>query len=146
MSERDIDGVSGRDRLAEAMANVAQNEAERRLATEYKAMLDLVYATREKSSEVYWKIRELSSPKRLRNIMKIRRLRSEDRRIAMQINSLERRIRSFGESEVFRSLSERATCFQFETARTEGKAALAKHREQMLAELNQKIQGEPQRK
>lgn len=76
-SERDVDSVSNRSLLADALESTVKDEIERKRLMEYKETIAEIEATQDKLTEIRAKIKELSFAKGPRDTKAIHALRFE---------------------------------------------------------------------
>ena len=127
--DRDIDSVSNRSLLANALEGVAQNDIERNKIQEYKGKIDLINAEERKLSELNEKIKDLSFSKGPKDTKAIRDLQFEARQTANRINTYDKQLLRLEASKPLQDVLTREKRQAYKRAEQKGKEALAAYRE-----------------
>ena len=135
-SDRDLDSVSNRTLLADALESTVKDEIERKRLTEYKEAITEIESAQEQLTELRAKIKEMSFATGPRDTKAINALRFEANKLANRISVLDGRLLRLESMGAIKGVLAREKARAYEKAKQEGKEALAAYRRR--AEQKQK--------
>lgn len=136
--DRESDGLSNRDLLANAFEGVAQNDIEKKKIEEYKAKIELINSEEAHLHEVNEKIKELSFAKGPKDTKQLKELHADATRTANRISTFDKQLLRLEASKPLQDVIDRERRMAYKRAQQKGKQAVAAAR-QKAAETQREI-------
>ena len=123
----DVKPPSDRERLANALESVAQNDIERKKLNEYKASIEKMNAETEKLKKLKAEIKELTFGKGKKDPQKLKTLRAEATKTENRINTYDKMLLNLEASSVLKGVLLREKQKAYKRAAEKGREALHKN-------------------
>lgn len=126
---RDVDSMTNRYLLANALETAAKNDIEKNKLAQYKQKIELINAEEQKLHDLREQIKKLSFAKGRRDVDKIRSLLAEATQTANRISTYDRQLLTLEASKPLKGVLEREKQLAYKRAEQKGKDALSAYRE-----------------
>ena len=123
----DVKPPSDRERLANALESVAQNDIERKKLNEYKANIEKMNAESEKLKKLKAEIKELTFGKGKKDPQKLKALREEATKTENRINTYDKKLLNLEASTVLKDILLREKKKAYQKAAAKGRETLHKN-------------------